>query len=94
MIEGMVRADDHSTSVDAAVAISLQLNDLHKKVIAAFRSRGPMTDEQLEQLPDFVTYGPSTIRKRRSELYQDGRLVEVRIDVNSRNRKMKVWALA
>ena len=52
-----------------------------------------MTDEQLENLPEFHDYGPSTIRKRRSELFQQHALVAVGDTVNTRGRKMLVWAL-
>jgi len=73
--------------------IARRRTELHKKVLAAFTEHGSMTDEQLENLPEFHDYGPSTIRKRRSELFQQHALVAVGDTVNTRGRKMLVWAL-
>jgi hypothetical protein len=69
------------------------LNDLHNQVLDALEMYGPMTDEQLEQLPQFKSFGPSTIRKRRSELYQMGRLRRHGERQNSRGRYMVVWGV-
>lgn len=90
-IRGMVHGDDPHTSVDAATVIARQRNELHEKVLAAFAHHGAMTDEQLETLPEFLDYGPSTIRKRRSELFQQHALVAVGDAVNTRGRKMLIW---
>jgi len=91
-ISGMVHAGDPHTSIDAAVVIEQRRTELYQKVLAAF-ARGRMTDEELEELPEFRAYGPSTIRKRRSELYQQGALVVVGECRNSRGRKMLIWDL-
>jgi hypothetical protein len=93
-ISGMVHADDPYTSIDAATVIAHRRNELHEKVLAAFAHYGSMTDEQLETLPEFHDYGPSTIRKRRSELFQQHALVAVGDVVNTRGRRMLVWSLA
>jgi len=71
-----------------------KLTDLHNQVLDAFDEYGAMTDEQLEQLPQFKGYGPSTIRKRRSELYLMGQLVRIAERTNSRGRRMVVWGIA
>jgi hypothetical protein len=71
-----------------------KLTDLHNQVLDAFDEYGSMTDEQLERLPQFSSYGPSTIRKRRSELYVMGRLMQAGEKVNTRGRRMIVWRLA
>jgi hypothetical protein len=42
-------------------------------------------------LPQFESYGPSTIRKRRSELYQAGELERSGVHRNSRGQTMTVW---
>lgn len=70
----MVRTGDHDTSRDAAATVAPKVNALHAQVLAALDAAGPdgLNDRQLEQLPQFAHYGPSTIRKRRSELYQLG----------------------
>jgi hypothetical protein len=92
-ITGMVHADDPHTSIDAAVVMAHRRTELHEQVLAAFRLYGNMTDETLENLPEFADYGPSTIRKRRSELYQQQALAVAGERLNSRGRKMLVWAL-
>jgi hypothetical protein len=69
------RANDHDTSIAADKAIGRKASALHGRVIEAFRARN-MTDKELERLPEFAEYGFSTIRKRRSELYQMGRIKE------------------
>lgn len=92
-IAGMVHRDDLHTARDAAAAIVPKLTRLHDQVLAAFRRRGRMTDEALEGLDEFATYGPSTIRKRRSELAARGDLVAVGDQRNSRGRKMLIWAI-
>lgn len=90
---GMVHRGDPHTSREAAEVIQKHQTELHAKVLEAFRMFGPMTDEQLEQLVEFRGYGPSTIRKRRSELYQADRLSVVGERVNTRGRKMLVWGM-
>lgn len=89
----MVRRNDHSTSVAAAVALADSINALQQKVIEAFEEHGDMTDWKLENLPRFAVYGPSTIRKRRSELYQAKRIVENGVETNPNGKQMKVWHL-
>jgi hypothetical protein len=90
-INGMVHRNDPYTSIEAAEVIARKRTELHGRVLEAFDTRGPMTDEELEQLPAFVPYGPSTIRKRRSELYQQGSLEVCGERRNSRDRKMLIW---
>lgn len=70
----MVRENDAPTSLDAAARMRPKVNALHEQVLSALAAAGAegLNDRQLEQLPQFAHYGPSTIRKRRSELYQLG----------------------
>jgi len=93
-ITGMVHADDPYTSIAAATVIIQRRTELHEKVLQAFAAHGAMTDEQLETLPEFHDYGPSTIRKRRSELFQQHALVPIGEAVNTRGRKMLIWRRA
>jgi hypothetical protein len=86
-----VRHFDHPTSV---APDGRRLNELHREVLSAFEAHGRLTDEELERLPQFGCYGPSTIRKRRSELYLMGQLVRVGERNNSRGRRMVVWGMA
>lgn len=88
---GMVHTDDPSTSYQAAEKLMPKLHALHECVLNAFEAEGPMTDEELEELPQFAAYGPSTIRKRRSELYQAGKVTQTGKRKNSRGQNMIVW---
>ncbi len=90
-IVGMVHTGDPHTSTDAAVVVARRRTELHARVLRAFGAVGPMTDEELERLPEFAAMGPSTLRKRRSELFQQGALVIVGERLNTRGRKMAVW---
>jgi hypothetical protein len=89
-----VRWDSPSTSREAAASIAPVRTALHQAVLDALTAGGPMTDEQLERLPQFAHLGPSTIRKRRSELFQQGAVVAVGESRNSRGRLMLVWGVA
>lgn len=91
-----VRRRDPSTSHDAADRHPRSLGALHQEVMDAFRTaereRRTLTDEELERLPQFAHLAPSTVRKRRSELYQAGWVREAGSILNSRGCKMIRWA--
>lgn len=89
----MYRKDDRVTSVAAAHAVEPKVNELHLAVLTALGPFGThgLTAEELEQLPQFRLYGPSTVRKRISELAQMGRISEAGTRTNSRGRSMIVW---
>jgi hypothetical protein len=88
------RRDDPETSKAAGAIFERRgLSEFHERVLAAFRINGPMTDEVLERLPVFASLAPSTARKRRSELYQLGRLVIHGLVTNSRGVPMTIWAI-
>ena len=90
----MVRTPDHETSIEAAESIVHKITKLHAQVLSAFEEHGEMTDAKLEQLPQFSGYGPSTVRKRRSELFLTGKLADTgRRELNERGAKMIVWAI-
>ena len=86
-----VRRDDLPTCV---MPEEKKISELHIQVLDALEDHGPMTDEQLERLPQFAGYGPSTLRKRRSELWQMGRLKRHGERQNSRGKYMVVWGVA
>jgi len=87
-IVGMARGPDHGTSIQAAVRVERKRSDLQEWIVSALRANGPMTDRELEQLPEFSLYAPSTVRKRRSELWDDGRGVLVKVGVRD---GLTVW---
>lgn len=74
----MARGRDRQTAKDAAGRVGPHLSPLQQQVLAAVRSAGAegLTDRELEQLPAFQSLAPSTVRKRRSELLQQGRVQE------------------
>lgn len=88
--ERLHRIPDHETSIAAAQSVLPCRRILQQQILTALLVRGPMTDGELEKLPQFASYGPSTVRKRRSELYQDGRV----IPTGKRRDGMKEWAPA
>jgi hypothetical protein len=92
-IRGMVHRDDGFTALESAHVIARRRSELHELVLQAFAEAGPMTDEELERLPQFRTFGPSTLRKRRSELYEMRALEIVGDKRNSRGRSMFIWAI-
>ena len=67
------------------------LGSLHRQVLAALED-GPLTDEALERRPEFAHLAPSTVRKRRSELYEIGMIEHFDTVRNSRGRSMMRWA--
>jgi hypothetical protein len=87
----MVRRENPSTSVAAAKIIVRGVSDLQRRVLEAFTQQGPMTDEELEQLPQFSHYGPTTVHKRRTELYQAHKVERDSMKRNSRGVRMIVW---
>jgi len=86
----MTRREDYDTSNEAADRVFTKLRPLQKRVLAALRKK-PMTDRQLEALPEFEEYMYSTVRKRRSELFQDGLVEKAGRDPETR---MTIWRAA
>lgn len=83
----LIRLPSHSTSVEAAQSILPCRTVLQAQILNALIVHGPMTDGELEKLEQFKDYGPSTVRKRRSELYQDGKVLAT----EERRDRMIVW---
>ena len=91
-VRAMHRGDDPQTSIDAARRVrrdQVKLRRIHGTVLRAILKNGPMTDGELERLEVFADLGPSTVRKRRGELYQAGHLA-----THGRRSGMTVWELA
>ena len=72
-----VRTTDPETSADSADLARHFRRALKTKVLFEFRIRGAMTAGEAEQLPAFSDYGPSSVRKRISELAKAGQLESV-----------------
>lgn len=93
-LRGMVRSPDHDTSVAAAVHHVSGRTKLQERIYQILHDSGGLMDEQLWLLPEFAHYDQSTVRKRRSELYQAGLVVKIGVGVNSRGFKMTIWGVA
>lgn len=94
-IRGMVRETGSLTSQRAAVDVLPKLSKLERRIMEILATVGPqyapegMTDREIETLREFAHYGPSTVRRRRTTLFQQGRLVE-----NGVRDKLTVWKVA
>lgn len=87
----MTRARDRQTSKDAAERVRPHLSQLQTAVLNALMAHGAagLTDKELERLPLFQDLAPSTVRKRRSELLQLGRVREAGV-----RDRLTVWVAA
>ena len=93
---GMVRRSNPGTSVTAARAVRGVRSALQVKILSILQRGGPMTDEELETHEEMaaMNLAPSTVRTRRSELFQAGELVEAGERANRRGSAMlTVWAV-
>lgn len=98
--EAQTRTTDPDTSRKAAATIA-DLNDNQRAVLRIFNSKPyPLSDEQLEQHYVLAararvvpTQSPSGIRSRRSELRDEGFLVEAGKTKNSRGREVQLFAV-
>lgn len=86
----MVRRRDRRTCRDAADRVRPALSSLRLAVLDAIHAAGPrgLTDRELELLHQFQDRGPSTVRKRRSELYQLGYVREAGV-----RDRLTVWVI-
>jgi hypothetical protein len=92
----MSRTGDHDTSIEAAALRLDGLRDLQVRVYRLIERDGPLTDDEIEARggdPIFegLSFAPTTLRKRRSELYADGFVEDVGRKLNANNRNMKLW---
>ena len=86
------RNRDPETAKIAGDSFYRKISSLHLRILEAFKT-GPLTDETLERLPVFSSLAPSTVRKRRSELYYLGLLRHHDTVINRRGRPMMRWIL-
>lgn len=85
----MVRGDDSTESQRGAVDQLSTRTKLQYRILEILATEGPQTDRELETRTEFRGYGPSSVRKRRSECFQQGRVVKA-----GRRDKMSLWAIA
>lgn len=79
------------TSYRAAQRVEGVLGRMHKEILHALRSHGPMTDGEIQQA---CRMGESTERPRRVELVRRGLVVKVGAKDNARGRACTLWAIA
>ncbi len=83
---GMVRGNSPIESQRAAVDVRPKLTAIQTQIVGLLTVYGPMTARELETHGAFDGLGPSTVRKRISELKQMGQVVQV-----GRKDKMALW---
>ncbi len=94
MIRGMVRKGDPFPCILAAEKVQRKASELHEAITKeVYRRRDGMTDQELEDLPRFSRYAYSSVRKRRTELFQAGLLIVIGSRKNNRGNVMQVWDL-
>lgn len=82
--KGMVRNADPETSHEAAKVVVPHVGSTAELILTAYRRRGPMSARKAERLPEFSSYGFSTIRRRITDLHRSGELEECGIDHDGR----------
>lgn len=88
-LRGMVRETDGIESQRAAVDVSGRCAKIRERIMQIIAALGPRNARELEEMDEFRDDGPSTVRKRITELKQAGDLVQV-----GRRDKMAVWDIA
>ncbi len=82
--KGMVRKTDPQTSHEAARVVAPHVGKTVELILSVYRRRGPMSARKAERLPEFSSYGFSTIRRRITDLHRSGQLEECGIDHDGR----------
>lgn len=88
LLRGMVRGEGSLTSQRGAVDVLGKRAWVKRAILMAIATEGPATDAELENRSEFAACGPSSVRKRRSELYQAGKLRDVGV-----RDKLTLWDL-
>ena len=90
----LARSTDPTTSHDAAASARAAAPTIRAAVLAALRSHGPMTDEELlHQLHrDGVRCSPSGARTRRAELVRAGQVEDSgEVALTASGRRTIIW---
>lgn len=90
-LQRMTHRGGRRTEAKAALSVVRGVSALQQQVLDAFDEFHQLTAEQCERLPCFAHLGPSTVRKRISELAQAGKLMPCGEQPNSRGKAMTVW---
>lgn len=73
-LRGLARNPDRATSLIAAEKATSTRERMKAMVFQAFQEHGELTDGELELLPQFDGMAINSVRKRRTDLLQDGSL--------------------
>ena len=88
-IVGMVRGNDPIECQAAAVRVRHDCKWLRYRLMQILATQGPRTARDLESRAEFKAFGPSTVRKRISELRQAGKITQ-----QGREDGMAKWGIA
>lgn len=90
-ILGMVRGTDGIESQRGAVKVSrgAKCEAMRTRILFILATEGPMTDRELELRVEWCNEAPSTVRKRRVELLQAGK-----VEKCGRRDNMATWRIA
>jgi hypothetical protein len=93
-IRGMVREEGSIESQRAAVDVSTRCAFIRWRIMQLVTTLGPQTARDLETMNEFRNDGPSTVRKRISELKQAAERGEPGLVQVGRKDKMALWDVA
>lgn len=87
LLRGSVRGSDPIESQGAALRALDHQSWLQKELLHIIATEGPQTAKELESRARYRALGPSTVRKRLSELRHAGHIAQVEIDGEKQRRE-------
>ena len=87
VIRPMLHTDPSEEEQEAAVRVLPKVSALQQQVLWLLATAGPLNDRELETR--IAGHAPSTVRKRRSELFQNGAVQKV-----GTKDGLALWAIA
>jgi uncharacterized protein YcaQ len=85
----MVRGTDAVESQRAACDVLGKLTAIQTQIVRILKAEGPQNARELEVRDEFRDLGVSTVRKRISELFHAGRIIQA-----GRRDGMAIWDVA
>lgn len=94
-VRGLVRGSDPIESQAAAVRAKAHQTRLQQAILHILASEGPQTAKEVECRAEMRAYGPSTVRRRFTELKEAGLIVQAEIEGRKQRREgCAVWEIA
>ncbi len=87
LLRGSVRGSDPIESQGAAIRALEHQTWLQKELLHIIATEGPQTAKELESRASYRALGPSTVRKRLSELRHAGHIAQVEVDGEKQRRE-------